>query len=169
MAYTESFPSNVREYQLEGILGADIFNIYISKTSFAVFSTYGGIDKNEPDTYNSMTPNIGDIIYIKANDTFYSIIDVKEYTEAFNIRPHSWTITLKVYKPNEDTIINNITIDNNDPIYNVANSANSAIIQFNDYLKVNDILSANKFIIPNIKYEKKENERNSNIDPFSGW
>lgn len=171
MGYTDTFPSNVREYQLQGILGADIFNIYISKTSFAIFSTYGGEDKNQVDTYNAIKPSIGDIIYIKAIDTFYSIIDVKKYTEAFNVKPHSWTLTLKVYKPNEDTIINSETIDNTDPIYNVATSANSAIIQFDDYLKVNDIISAknNEFSIPNNEYINQNNERKTDIDPFSGW
>lgn len=171
MAYTDTFPSNVREYQMQGIWGADIFNVYIAKTSFAVFSTYGGEDKNTPDTYKAILPKIGDIIYIKAIDTFYSIIDVKEYTEAFNTRPHSWTITLSVYKPDRETIINNETIDQNDPIYDVAPSSTSGIKPFNDYLAVNDIISARKdeFFIPDNKYVKTESERDSDIDPFSGW
>lgn len=172
MAYTDAFPSNTREYQIQGIWGVDIFNIYIAKTSFAVFSTYGGSDNNTPDTYGAILPKIGDIIYIKAIDTFYSIIDVKEYTEAFNIRPHSWTITLSVYKPNRETIINNNeTINLNDPIYDVAPSSISGIEPFKDYLAINEVISAKKdeFFIPNNKYEKQESERDSDIDPFSGW
>ncbi len=139
-------PSNIRTYKLEGIWGEDLVEMYVANPSFRYFSTYGGQDRNTPEVYEQIIPRVGDIIYISANKTFYEIRDVKYYTESFGLTPHTYTLTLKVYKDTKYTI----SADNPtlapisgvyDPIYNVASSALSAQDQYHDILSVNDKLN----------------------------
>ena len=116
--YVEQLPPNVRTYQLEGIWGEDTVQMYASIDAFNYYSTYGGVDKNTPEVYDEQPPSIGDIIYIPANDYFYRIVDVKYYEQAFGLKPHTYTFTLKVYKDNKYTIdTSSPTLsDPNDPI-----------------------------------------------------
>ena len=144
--YIKQMPSNVRTYQLEGIWGEDLVEMYVANTAFRYFSTYGGEDRNIPEVYDQIIPRIGDIIYIPANKTFYEIRNVNYYTEAFGVTPHTYTLKLKVYKDTKCTIsADNPTLKLTesrpyDPIYNVAPSALSAQDQYHDPLQLNDEL-----------------------------
>ena len=68
------------------------------------------------------------------------------YNEAFGLKSHSYTITLKVYQDTKCTVsATNPTLaitDNRifDPIYQVASSALSAQDQYHDPLQLNDEL-----------------------------
>lgn len=141
--YLEQLPPNVRNYQIQGIWGQDIVTLYIARGSFGYYSTYGELGRNTPGIYSALkTPFIGDIIYIPNNDTFYEILDVKEYTEAFGLASHTWTITMRVWKDRKLTIdYTNPTISSDDPIYGITTSAYSAQTQTNDILKLNDKLT----------------------------
>ena len=144
--YIKQMPSSVRTYQLEGIWGEDLVEMYVANTAFRYFSTYGGEDRNTPEVYDQIIPRIGDIIYIPANKTFYEIRNVNYYTEAFGVTPHTYTLKLKVYKDTKRTIsADNPTLKLTesrpyDPIYNVATSALSAQDQYHDPLQLNDEL-----------------------------
>jgi len=141
--YIEQLPPNVRSYQLQGIWGEDVVRMYASIGAFNYYSTYGGADKNTPGVYDEQPPSIGDIIYIPQNDTFYRIVDVKYYEQAFGLKPHTYTFTLKVYKDNKWTVsADSPTLsDPEDPIYEVASYPLSADIQVDDPLKVNPVVS----------------------------
>lgn len=138
--YMEQIPSNVRSYQIQGIWGEDIITIYVAREAFKYYSTYGGADRNTPETYEAMTtPYIGDIVYLPNNDTFYELLDVKEFTEAFGLASHTWTITARVWKDRKLTIDNeNPTLPSTDPVYNITTSAYDAQYQTNDIFKLND-------------------------------
>ena len=174
MGYVQQLPPNVRTYQLQGIWGEDTVTVYASINAFDYFSTYGGYDKNTPEVYNECPAKIGDIIYINPNDTFYRIVDVKYYSEAFGLAKHTYTMTLKVYKDNKWTVsANSPTLMNpQDPIYDIAPSALSGQYNFNDPLKINADLTANKTVnMFDFRYKDPEvkEENPEYYDPFAGW
>lgn len=141
--YMEQIPSNVKQYQIQGIWGQDVVTLYIARGSFSYYSTYGEADRNSPDVYPAMTtPCIGDIIYLPNNDMFYEVLDVKEYSEAFGLASHTWTITMRVWKDKKLTIDNtNPTLPSTDPVYGITTSAYEAQYQTNDIFKLNDKLT----------------------------
>lgn len=141
--YVEQLPPNVRSYQLQGIWGEDVVRMFASIDAFNYYSTYGGKDKNTPEVYEEQPPSIGDIIYIPANETFYRIVDVKYYEQAFGLKPHTYTFTLKVYKDNKWTVSGDSpTLSNvEDPIYTVANYPLPSCYQIDDPLKVQPVVS----------------------------
>ena len=174
MGYVQQLPPNVRTYQLQGIWGEDTVTLYASINAFNYFSTYGGYDKNTPEVYDECPAKIGDIVYINPNDTFYRVVDVKYYTEAFGLAKHTYTMTLKVYKDNKWSVsASSPTLANSaDPIYDVAPYCLSAQYNFNDPLKTNDDVTAHETVNtfdyvykdPEIKEENPEY-----YDPFGGW
>ncbi len=171
IGYTNSIPPNVRSYQLQGIWGEDMMTLYVGKGSFKYYSRYGGPDKNTPDVYDTWEPKIDDIIYLPYNGIFYQIRDVKYWDEAFGLKSHTYTLTLKVYKDDKYTIADNPTIPKDDPIWDIAPSAAPAQYQYNDILKLNDIIeehpNANVY---DVEYKPKEKiEEKTTIDPFTGW
>jgi hypothetical protein len=153
MMYTEQLPPNVRTYQLQGIWGEDILTVFVGRTAFKYWSTYGGSDRNTPQVYDDFEPRIGDVVYLPQNDTFYEIRDVKYYQEAFGLQSHTYTLTLKVYKDSKLTILNNSpTIPLEDPIWSVATQDFPEQYNINDPLKTNDYL----------KYEELKKSQNAN-------
>ena len=153
MMYTEQLPSNVRTYQLQGIWGEDVLTVFVGRTAFKYWSTYGGSDRNTPQVYDDFEPRIGDVVYLPQNDTFYEIRDVKYYQEAFGLQSHTYTLTLKVYKDSKLTILNNSpTIPLEDPIWSVATQDFPEQYNINDPLKNNDYL----------KYEELKKSQNAN-------
>ena len=141
--YVEQLPPNVRSYQLQGIWGEDTVTMFASIGAFNYYSTYGGADKNTPEVYEEQPPSIGDIIYIPANDYFYRIVDVKYYEQAFGLKPHTYTFTLKVYKDNKYTVsADSPTLsDPNDPIYRVAPDSLPGQYEIRDILATNDMVN----------------------------
>ena len=85
--------------------------------------------KNTPDVYDTWEPKIDDIIYLPYNGIFYQIRDVKYWDEAFGLKSHTYTLTLKVYKDDKYTIADNPTIPKDDPIWDIAPSAAPAQYQ----------------------------------------
>ena len=172
--YTDKIPPNVRTYQLQGIYGEDLVQVYVGKTAFKYWSTYGGSDRNTPKVYDDFEPRIGDVVYFPANDTFYEIRDVKYFTEAFGLASHTYTLTLKVYKDCKYTIktVDPTLADSSDPIWQVATSGFAASAQTEDVLKLNNVVKNLKeeedFYNPDMMWEDK-NKGEARIDPFDGW
>lgn len=165
--YVEHLPPNVRNYQLQGIWGEDTVTMFASIGAFDYYSTYGGYDKNIPQVYKEQPPSIGDIIYIEANNTFYRIVDVKYYEQAFGLKPHTYTFTLKVYRDNKWTVsANSPTLaDSADPIYKVANYPLSSCYNIDDPLKNNPFVSEDAWDNPdpynniNVLYDENAHAR----------
>lgn len=122
MGYVTQLPPNVRTYQLQGIWGEDVVQVYVANGAFKYFSTYGGADRNTPEVYDDIMPRIGDIIRIPNNGTFYEIVDVKYYEEAFGLNSRYSTITMRVYKDLKRPVLQTPTIPDDDPIREVAPS-----------------------------------------------
>lgn len=120
MGYVTQLPPNVRTYQLQGIWGEDIVQLYVATAAFKYFSTYGGSDRNTPEVYTDLGPRIGDIVYIPNNHHFYEIVDVKLWEEAFGLTSKYTLMTLRMYKDNKKSVRENPTIPYDDPIRKVA-------------------------------------------------
>jgi hypothetical protein len=136
--YTESIPPNVLTYQLQGIWGEDLVTVQVGRAAFQFWSTYGGADRNTPHTYESFEPRIGDVVYLEPNKTFYEIMDVKYYQNAFGLKSQTYTLSLKVYKDCKYSIMtDNETLAYPDPIYDVAPSGLPAQYNTKDPLMLN--------------------------------
>lgn len=116
MGYVSQLPPNVRTYQLQGIWGEDVVQLYVATEAFLYFSTYGGADRNTPEIHDKMPPRIGDVVYIPNNDTLYEIVDVKNWEEAFGLKPRYKTITMRVYKDTKRTVSSDPSIPADDVI-----------------------------------------------------
>ena len=116
MGYVTQLPPNVRTYQLQGIWGEDLVQVYVSTSAFKYFSTYGGADRNTPELHDDMSPRIGDIVYLPNNGTLYEIVDVKYWEEAFGLTSRYTLITLRVYKDTKRTVSSDPSIPADDVI-----------------------------------------------------
>ena len=136
MGYVSQLPPNVRTYQLQGIWGEDIVQLYVSTAAFLYFSTYGGADRNTPEIHDKMPPRIGDIVYLPNNGTLYEIVDVKNWEEAFGLTSRYKLITLRVFKDNKKTVSDDPSIPADDPIRRASPSEVSAYQPTTDVLKI---------------------------------
>jgi len=165
MGYTDKLPSNVRTYQLQGIWGEDLLIVTTSIVAFKYWSTYGGEDRNTPEVEELIQPRIGDIVYFQVNDLFYEVVDVKYFTEAFGVKKHTYTISLKIFKDRKLTINkeHDTLKDSSDSIYKYNSEEIENQYELEDTLKINQKLKKEK----NLLY--LNNKQTSDIDPFGGW
>lgn len=136
MGYVTQLPPNVRTYQLQGIWGEDLVQVYVATSSFLYFSTYGGSDRNTPEVHDKMNPRIGDIVYLPNNGTLYEIVDVKNWEEAFGLTSRYKLITLRVFKDTKRTVSSDPSIPADDPIRKASPSETSAYQPTTDVLKI---------------------------------
>ena len=120
MGYVTQLPPSVRTYQLQGIWGEDIVQLYVATAAFKYFSTYGGEDRNTPEENSDLSPRIGDLVWIPNNKRFYEIVDVKLWEEAFGLTSKYTLMTLRLYKDNKKSVREDPTIPPSDPIRKVA-------------------------------------------------
>lgn len=150
--YMSNIPSNVRTYAIQGIEGSDILTVYAAKKGFDYFSTYGGNDRNTPELFEERVPMIEDIIYLPNNNTFYSVMDVKYFDNAFGLASHTYTLTLKVCRVTQMTVVpvadTPLTILPDDPIYDLATSSYPPYVGTEDIFKLNDVFTSENF--PNL-------------------
>lgn len=136
MGYVSQLPPNVRTYQIQGIWGEDVVQLYVATEAFLYFSTYGGADRNTPEIHDKMPPRIGDVVYIPNNDTLYEIVDVKNWEEAFGLKPRYKTITMRVYKDSKRTVSDDPSIPADDVIRKYSPSEISSDRPTKDSLKL---------------------------------
>jgi len=132
--YLTELPPNVRSYQLQGIWGEDVMQVFISK-SFYYYSTYGKTGRNTPEVYEAMCPRVGDIVYFNTTNKFYELIDFSQWENAFGLKSHYYRMTCRVFKDTKYTISDNDTIPKDDPIYNITTPSIDASANFYDYLQ----------------------------------
>ena len=136
MGYVSQLPPNVRTYQLQGIWGEDLVQVYVSTSAFKYFSTYGGSDRNTPSIHDEIGPRIGDVVYLPNNGTLYEIVDVKYWEETFGLTSRYTLITLRVYKDTKRTVSSDPSIPPDDVIRKYSPSETSAYQPTADVLKI---------------------------------
>lgn len=134
--YVSQLPPNVRTYQLQGIWGEDVVQLFVSSSAFRYFSTYGGSDRNTPEVHDSVSPRVGDIVLIPANRTFYEIVDVKNWEEPFGLVSRYVQLTLRVYRDTKRTVMDDPSIPIEDPIRRLSPSSVSGDEPSSDVLKL---------------------------------
>lgn len=120
MGYVTQLPPSVRTYQLQGIWGEDIVQLYVATAAFKYFSTYGGENRNTPEVNPDLSPRIGDLVWIPNNKRFYEIVDVKLWEEAFGLTSKYTLMTLRMYRDDKKSVREDPTIPVSDPIRLVA-------------------------------------------------
>ena len=136
MGYVTQLPPGVRTYQLQGIWGEDLVQVYVADAAFKYFSTYGGADRNTPETHDPVPPRIGDVVYLPNNGTLYQVVDVKRWEEAFGLSSRYTLITLRVYRDDKMTVSGDPSIPPGDVIRKFSPSETSAFQPTTDVLKI---------------------------------
>ena len=171
--YTEQIPPNVLTYQLQGIWGEDILTVNVGRAAFQFWSTYGGEDRNTAHINESCEPRIGDLCYLEPNHTFYEIVDVKYYQNAFGLMSQTFTLTMRVYKDAKYSIkMDEPTLaDRTDPIFEVAPSGLPAQYQTKDPLALNDDFAdiKNSRNVNMMDPRISKSDPSKSFDPFYGW
>jgi hypothetical protein len=153
--FMEQLPKEDRNIPLFGIEGMDLFKIYINKMHFTSASTYSA---DEPQVYDSYTPQVGDIVFLDHSEIYYEVTHVKDKVEQFLQRPHAWDIAVREYKDFHLSISSTVSAT-------VSASTLSAITDQDDYVKQNDDVDIEK---TNVLYTPKTGEEPSQ-DPFAAW
>jgi hypothetical protein len=112
--YTDSIPSMQKQYELQGMIYSEIITCQCTVQHF-----YEASQLSYPDMkniYEAEVPKIGDIVYIEYSDTYYEVINVKEYAEqiTFLSTPITYTFKLRVWHNNHEDV-DNLNV-NNDPM-----------------------------------------------------
>lgn len=139
MGYVTQLPPNVRTYQLQGIWGEDIVQVYVATEAFRYFSTYGGSDRNTPEMHERISPRVGDIVYLPNNRTLYEVVDAKKWEETFGTTSRYTMMTLRVYKDTKRTVMDDPSIPAEDVIRQYSPNETSAYEPSVDVLKLNDV------------------------------
>lgn len=105
--YTDSIPTMQKEYQIQGMVYPEILTCQCTIQHF-----YEASQLSYPDMqniYEPEVPKIGDIVYIEYSDTYYEVVNVKEFAEGstFLTAPITYYFHLRVWRNNYDFIDKN--------------------------------------------------------------
>jgi hypothetical protein len=192
--YTDSIPSMQKQYELQGMIYSEIITCQCTVQHF-----YEASQLSYPDMkniYEAEVPKIGDIVYIEYSDTYYEVINVKEFAEqsTFLSTPITYTFKLRVWHNNHEDV-DNLNV-NNDPMDEFRkyaelaetfklDTSTSTTNKTSEVTSESDMLSTNKDAVndvdinnkpkdnlpTNVQYKSKEikEENPQYYDPFEGW
>jgi hypothetical protein len=102
--YTDSIPQMQKSYNLQGMIYTELITCQCTIQHFYDASQLSYPDLQ--DIYEPIEPRIGDIVYIEYSDTFYEIVNVKEFAEntSFLSVPTTYTFILRVWHNNTDNV-----------------------------------------------------------------
>lgn len=181
--YTADIPNMQKQYQLQGMLYEEVFEVQATIAHFSEASQYN-YDRSQIQ-YGIYKPKIGDIVYMKYSKKYYEVINVKEFGDgsAFLGTPITYTFTLRIWKNNHEDV--NLTGENPDkmPIADYTSLAESfdmenktsEVAAEGDTLAVNDWLKSDDARLqqyapqdepPEVCNQKRESDP---FDPFDGW
>jgi hypothetical protein len=148
------------------------------------------------DIYEAEVPKIGDIVYIEYSDTYYEVVNVKEFAEqtTFLSTPITYTFKLRVWHNNHENVdelnVNNDPMDEFRKYAELAetfklDTSTSTTDKTSEVAPESDMLSTNtdamtdtdinnepKDNVPtNVIYKSEEikEENPQYYDPFEGW
>ena len=172
--YAESVPSLQKQYQLQGMLYEEVFEVQCTIVHFREASMYD-YDRTEIK-YDEYKPKIGDLMYFQFNDKYYEIISVKSFKEgtAFLGSAITYTFTLRIWKNNHEDVDVMNQNDDDMPIEEFTSLAESfdmenktsTVSASGDILSINEHLDSEK---ANIQQYDGKKEPVQPFDPFDGW
>lgn len=186
--YTADIPNLQKQYQLQGMLYEEVFDVQATVAHFTEASQYD-YDRTAIK-YDQYQPKIGDIMYFKFSDKYYEVINVKSFADgtAFLGTPITYTFTLRIWKNNHEDV--DIMGENDDemPIDKVIKgdyesiaesfdmehktsevSAKGDILAINDYVKKEDVGIQRYKPNDEPAYVSNQKRQSDPFDPFDGW
>jgi hypothetical protein len=93
-----------KSYELQGMIYNEMITCQCTIQHFYDASQLSYPDMK--DIYEPIEPRIGDIVYIEYSDTFYEIVNVKEFAEntTFLSVPTTYTFILRIWHNNTDNV-----------------------------------------------------------------
>jgi rRNA-processing protein FCF1 len=136
-----------RQYNRWGIEGLDNFEVYISKQQYEQASQ---LNMNGNIVSRPYLPKPGDIMRSDHKTVYYEVVEVKDRTELFLQRSHTWSMTLR-------------------PITNKKYDFDTGLIgdPIISALQVNDVLSQNDYIDTKTSAVLYNDPINPSDDPFN--
>ena len=102
--YTDSIPVMQKEYQIQGMVYPEILTCQCTIQHFYEASQLSYPDMQ--DIYEPEVPKIGDIVYVEYSDTYYEVVNVKEFGEGstFLTAPITYFFHLRVWRNNHEFV-----------------------------------------------------------------
>ena len=102
--YVDSIPNMQKQYELQGMIYTEMITCHCTIQHF-----YEASQLSYPDMqniYEPEVPKIGDIVYVVYSDTFYQVVNVKEFADgtSFLTAPITYTFILRVWRKNMEDI-----------------------------------------------------------------
>lgn len=102
--YTENIPQMQKSYDLQGMNYTELITCQCTVQQFYDASQLSYPDLQ--DIYEPIEPRIGDIVYIEYSDTYYEIVNVKQFAEnsSFLTVPITYQFILRIWHNNTDNV-----------------------------------------------------------------
>lgn len=184
--YTEQVPNLQNQYQLQGMSYPEIITVQAAIDHFKEASKLDY--ETFEEVYKEYYPKIGDLMYFAWCDTYYEVLNVKEFAEgtSFLSEPMTFTFSLRVWKNSHESV--DLLNHNDDDMEHLRSYVElgetfdqdgfkpySTVAASGDNLSINDDLKkdfdkkgkAKDNVASHALYEKEEGT--IRIDPFDGW
>lgn len=192
--YTSNIPTMQKNYELQGMVYQELINCQCTIQHF-----YEASQLSYPDMqsiYEPEVPKIGDIVYVEYSDTYYEVVNVKEFAESstFLAVPMTYTFILRVWRNNHEFVDEqNVNPDKMDEFRKYAelaetfnlDTSTSTTDKTTEVSHESDMLATNEDIKKDVdKNNKPKDNVNSHVvyksdeikednpayfDPFGGW
>lgn len=192
--YTSNIPTMQKNYELQGMVYQELINCQCTIQHF-----YEASQLSYPDMqsiYEPEVPKIGDIVYVEYSDTYYEVVNVKEFAESstFLAVPMTYTFILRVWRNNHEFVDEqNVNPDKMDEFRKYAELAETFNLDTStsttdktcEVSHKSDMLATNEDVKKDVdKNNKPKDNVNSHVvyksdeikednpvyfDPFGGW
>lgn len=192
--YTSNIPTMQKNYELQGMVYQELINCQCTIQHF-----YEASQLSYPDMqsiYEPEVPKIGDIVYVEYSDTYYEVVNVKEFAESstFLAVPMTYTFILRIWRNNHEFVDEqNVNPDKMDEFRKYAELAEtfnldtptSTTDKTSEVSHESDMLATNEDVKKDVdKNNKPKDNVNSHVvyksdeikednpayfDPFGGW
>lgn len=192
--YTSNIPTMQKNYELQGMVYQELINCQCTIQHF-----YEASQLSYPDMqsiYEPEVPKIGDIVYVEYSDTYYEVVNVKEFAESstFLAVPMTYTFILRVWRNNHEFVDEqNVNPDKMDEFRKYAelaetfnlDTSTSTTDKTTEVSHESDMLTTNEDVKKDVdKNNKPKDNVNSHVvyksdeikednpayfDPFGGW
>lgn len=192
--YTSNIPTMQKNYELQGMVYQELINCQCTIQHF-----YEASQLSYPDMqniYEPEVPKIGDIVYVEYSDTYYEVVNVKEFAESstFLAVPMTYTFILRVWRNNHEFVDEqNLNPDKMDEFRKYAelaetfnlDTSTSTTDKTSEVSHESDMLATNEDVKKDVdKNNKPKDNVNSHVvyksdeikednpvyfDPFGGW
>lgn len=192
--YISNIPTMQKNYELQGMVYQELINCQCTIQHF-----YEASQLSYPDMqsiYEPEVPKIGDIVYVEYSDTYYEVVNVKEFAESstFLAVPMTYTFILRVWRNNHEFVDEqNVNPDKMDEFRKYAelaetfnlDTSTSTTDKTSEVSHESDMLATNEDVKKDVdKNNKPKDNVNSHVvyksdeikednpayfDPFGGW